>query len=122
MAKYGPWGTAFNLVAAAGQCSFKYNVIVFRASSIQMDCMPKETALPLRVTKGLKAKLENFEFNELKPFACFAFPPPVELQNRQSVTWSIRGREQQLHFSRESNEQGFLPQLLNPGKSTRFAM
>ena len=40
----------------------------------------------------------------------------------QSVTWSIRGREQQLHFSRESNEQGFLPQLLNPGKSTRFAM
>src|SRR5947208_11545729 len=32
---------------------------------------------------GLKAKLENFEFNELKPFACFAFPPPMELQNRR---------------------------------------
>ena len=25
----------------------------------------------------------NFEFNELKPFACFAFPPPMGLQNRQ---------------------------------------
>ena len=42
MAKYGPWGTAFNLVAAAGQCSFKYNVIVFRASSIQwIACLKK---------------------------------------------------------------------------------
>jgi hypothetical protein len=25
----------------------------------------------------------NFEFNELKPFACFAFLPPMGLQNRR---------------------------------------
>src|SRR5439155_13001182 len=38
----------------------------------------------------------------------------------QSVTWSIRGREQQLHFSRESNEQGIPASVVEPGQVYAF--
>ena len=38
----------------------------------------------------------------------------------QSVTWSIRGREQQLHFSRESTEQGIPASVVEPGQVYAF--